>query len=226
MKVYSSFKQYVDPVYWAIRRGVPTGSEASRIITAKKMEYSTAAKGYIHQLLGDRLDAEYPRVTDGNAAMRRGTLMEPVSRRWYEYDAGTRVQEVGFVVSDCGRFGFSPDGLCLPGGVECKNPNSQTHVEWMLGDVCPSDHLAQCHFPLAVCSELEWWDFVSCCPGAPTVRVRVYRDSFTAKLKEHLERFWIEYEAARQVVEAKAGRKLPPFLHLSRPADGEAQAAA
>lgn len=213
MKVFSNFAQY-SPEYWQVRRGVPTASEFSSIITAKKQELAAGHRSYINKLVGDRLDAEYPRVNEhANAAMRRGTFMEPKSRRWYEYDTDTVVSEVGFVVSDCGRFGFSPDGWCPPGGVECKNPKPETHVEWLLAGSVPDEHLAQVHAPLALCAAIEWWDFVSYCPGAPALRIRVTRDGFTAKLSKCLEQFWANYIDALAKVEQKCGRLIVAAPH-------------
>lgn len=172
------------------------------------VELAAAHKGYINQLVGDLFDVAYPRVNDNaTPAMRRGSAMEPQSRRWYEYETGTTVEEVGFLKSDCGRFGISPDGLCLPGGVECKNPSVEAHTGWMLDGVIPAEHMAQVHAPLALCQEIEWWDFVSHCPGLPCIRIRAERNEFTAKLREALELFWPAYQATLDRVNRLCGKE-------------------
>ena len=57
----------------------------------------------------------------------------------------------------------------------------------------PHEYKAQVHGGLIV-SGYKWWDFVSYCHGCPQFWVRVYPDEFTAKLAQHLERFWEEYQ--------------------------------
>lgn len=215
MRIFRDFKQY-SPEWWAVRRGVPTASDFGKIITAKTQKLAEGHQSYINRLIGDSLDEHYPRLHQGNGAMQRGQAMEPRARDWYQSVVNADVEEVGFVISDCNRFGFSPDGMVLAkrGGLEVKNPEAGNHVEWLRAGVIPDEHKAQTYGPLVLCEELEWWDFVSYCPGAPNLRVRATRDDpYCEKLKCCLETFWKNFVDALAQVEKRAGRHLVAAPH-------------
>lgn len=185
--------------WWAVRRGVPTASEFDRIITPAKGQLAAGHTGYVHQLIADLFDPNYGQLESEYAslAMRRGVAREPESRRFYEFERGVSVRQVGFCLTGDGRFGCSPDFLVGEEGCgELKNPDPKTHIAWLLGGVVPAEHVAQCHGHLVV-SEYKWCDFVSYCPGMPSqLIVRVFPNEFTVKLRECLEQFWSNYQAA------------------------------
>ena len=183
-------EQY-DDRYWEVRRGIPTASEFSSIITPKTAKLSAAADTYICRLIGDLFDIEYPRKNDmATAAMRRGTEMEPESRRFYELEKNHEVQQVGFCLTDDGRFGCSPDALVNDDGVlELKNPMPSTQVEYLLAGVMPDEHKVQVHGHLIVTGR-KWCDLMCYCPGFPPLLVRQERDDFTHKLAVCLEQFY------------------------------------
>lgn len=195
MKIYD-FEQY-SPDWWRVRRGIPTASRYGSILTAKTMKLAAAHDTYINELIGDLFDLEYGHKDEvANAAMRRGTAMEPESRNAYEMECDVDVRQVGFLTTDDGRFGCSPDGLIgADGGLELKNPSAHTHVAWLRAGGLPDDHRAQVHGSLIV-SGRAWWDFYSYYPGLPSLRVRIAPDDYTAKLTEALEQFHGLYQAA------------------------------
>ena len=210
MKVFT-FDQYT-PEWWAARRGVPTASEFNKVMTPKKMELAAAAEGYIHRLIGDRLDPHYPRVSEYvSPAMQQGSDREKESRDWYEMERGLDVRKVWFCLSDDGRFGASPDGLVGDDGtLELKNPQPDTQVRYLLSDangpvLLPDEYLCQVHGQLIVTGR-AWVDFLSYCPGLPSFLVRVYPNEFTARLAEALETFWPLYQAAWKRIQALDGR--------------------
>lgn len=225
MKTYFDFAQG-SPEYWAKRRGVPTASEASRIITAVEGKPSKGGFGYACELVAQIYDPSYPRM-DGfaSSAMRNGQLMEGEARAWLEMEIG-QVRQVGFVTTDDGRFGCSPDALIVSGdeivgGVEIKSPDPKTHVAWLTealnGPLLPDDHKQQVHDCLAV-TGLPYWIFASYVDGLPPFYVRVEPDAYTAKLKESLESFWCVY----QMVLARV-RELGPEFKPAAVADARAE---
>ena len=72
-----------------------------------------------------------------SAPMKAGTFSEPAARTAYELEEGVMVEEVGMVVGDNERTGWSPDGLVndpqgnLVGAIESKCPRTTTHLGWM-----------------------------------------------------------------------------------------------
>lgn len=185
------FGQY-SPEWWAVRRGVPTASEFSRILTPAKWQYAAGAETYACELVGQHYDLTYGEVTEyATAAMRNGTIMEPEARRYYSLQTGTDVRQVGFCLTDCGRFGCSPDGLVGDdGGLELKHPLPATQVKWLYAGIVPAEYLAQIQGALLI-TQRKWWDFLSYYPGMEPLLVRVKPDDRTLLLAEALEKFWM-----------------------------------
>jgi hypothetical protein len=181
--------------WWKLRCGVPTSSNASRVIMPKKGELSSQADDYACELIAEKYDAYYGIQEDYvSAAMKNGSVMEPESRRFYEFERNCEVQQVGFCLTDDGRFGCSPDSLVGDcGGLELKNPKPATHIRYLLDNKLPDAYRPQVHWCLVVTGR-PWWDFLSYSPGLPHLLVRVEPDDFTEKLRACMEEFWTLYQ--------------------------------
>ena len=80
--------------------------------------------------------------------MKAGTFSEPEARKTYELEEGVMVEQVGFIVGDDERTGYSPDGLVGErGAIEAKCPKTTTHLRWMDEGVIPEEH-RQCNYGL------------------------------------------------------------------------------
>lgn len=81
-----------------------------------------------------------------NAAMRTGTEQEPLARMHYEAMTGNLVQEVGFITTDDGLFGLSPDGLIGTDGVlEIKTMVSSDTLFTAVAEGDISAYIDQCN---------------------------------------------------------------------------------
>lgn len=190
-----NFEQYSEQ-WWEIRRGVPTASRFHKIITPKTGKLSASADELICELVAERVQPG-PVEPDRpiNRAMEHGIQTEDEARGWYEFDRDAKVQQVGFCLSDCGRFGCSPDGLIGDdGGLELKCPELRTQVRYLLDGGLPDEYKAQVHGSLIVTGR-QWWDFVSYAPGLPQHVVRVVPDSYTELLRAALDQFWERYQS-------------------------------
>ena len=127
-----------------------------------------------------------------NAAMERGTRLEPVARTDFEYSHGVKVEEVGFVVNHeiSSHIGASPDGLIDGGksGVEFKCPQPATHLGYHRTGGLPSAYKAQVHGCMAVTGAQSWW-FYSFCPGMKEYSLLIERDEYTENLLQCLREF-------------------------------------
>ena len=179
------------------RRGIPTASEFSRIITPAKWQYAAGAATYICELIAERYNPNYGFYDEfASLAMANGTLREPEARRYFEFTTGLEVKQVGFCLSDCGRYGASPDALVGDdGGLEIKAPDLKTHVKWCLEGELPKEHAAQVHGCMHVTGRSHWW-WMSYCPPLPELLIRVERDEKTEQLAETVEKFCGEYAEA------------------------------
>jgi hypothetical protein len=191
-------EQY-SPEWWAARAGLPTASNADRIITASGKP-SASADAYIAELIDEvvrpldqRSREEQAAAFQGNRHTDRGNAYEPKAREWHRLVTGAKVREVGLIISADGRTACSPDVLVLAdkglqGGAEFKAPEGKKHVLWMLEGGLPKEHRQQVHFSLAT-SDLDFWDFVSYCPGYKPFKVRVTPDDYTETLRGLIDGF-------------------------------------
>ena len=190
------FPQY-SPEWVAVRSGIPTASQFGRIMTPAQRKYSSQAREYALELL-DQRHRGYSRDAHCSPEMQHGLDTEPEARAWYAFDTGRDVQQVGFCLSDCGRFGCSPDGLVGDdGGLEIKCPQPVTHLKYLDEGVVPTQYLPQIHGSLLVTGR-AWWDFLSYCPGYPPLVLRVTPSDFTERLAELLEVFCLELIETRK----------------------------
>jgi len=153
-------------------------------------------------------DAAAERKLSFMVAIQRGNHLEPAARAFYGRKTGFKVEQVGFVSSDCGKYGMSPDGLIMetgtitgahvPSGItpvkirrvlEIKCPMPETHRRWLLehygkGTV-PADHFYQCQMAMVAC-ECDSVDFLSFCPGEAPLLVTLHRSEITEQLADGL----------------------------------------
>src|SRR5690606_40247877 len=120
------------PEWLQARLGIPTASQADRILTPSKLKPAAAAREYLHQLLAEWV-LGYPIEWAGNSQyMQRGTDLEAEARAAYELEMGVDVQTTGLLLTDDGMFGGSADGRGGDtGGVEIKFPAVQTHIGYL-----------------------------------------------------------------------------------------------
>jgi hypothetical protein len=127
-----------------------------------------------------------------NAAMQWGAEQEPFARELYEnLNGDIPVEQVGFIKRD-DYVGCSPDGLIgIDGTLECKCPNTSTHISYILKDRLPSKYTPQVQGQLWITNR-KWCDFVSFDPRiARKIHIiRVERDEdYIVNLAIEVERF-------------------------------------
>lgn len=155
------------------RLGIPTASQADRIITPKTRKASSQAVDYRNRLLAEWLTG-FPMEPVTTMWMERGVELEPEARQWYSFQRDVEVEQVGFILRDDGLFGGSPDGLIGGDGVlEIKCPTLSHHVGYLIGD--GPDHTGQVQSLMYLTGRV-WADVVSYNPDLPPVVRRVERD--------------------------------------------------
>jgi putative phage-type endonuclease len=172
------------------RLGVATASNFAKIITSTGAESKTL-ETYALELASQKMLVE-PEECYKNSAMRRGNELEPVAREVYEQETLEPVQEIGLMISDCGNYGYSSDGLVGDDGlIEIKCPQATTHFEYIVNKKLPTAYKAQVQGGLWV-SGRQWCDFVSYHPNFKENKlfiIRVERDEeFIQKLAVLVEK--------------------------------------
>ena len=85
------------------------------------------------------------------------------------------IRNVGFIETDDGICGCSPDAIGDDFGVEIKSPMPTNHVRYLLSGEVPEDYIVQVHFSLFV-TGLSHWYFMSYRRLMPPLILRVERD--------------------------------------------------
>ena len=212
------------PEWSALRAGIPTASEFDQIVTADW----TLRKGEMLQTYLNRKLAEkrLGRPLDGKASsfeMEQGTMREDDAIPWYEMRFETVIDRPGFITTDDGRIGCSPDGMIGDlqlklaagwGGIEVKCPAAHTHTGWLRKGELPKDHAAQVHGCMLV-TGAAWWKFLSFRPGFDPLLLTVNRDAeiqmaLRGALNQFLELFDSEWKRLGWTAPKKAVRETAP----------------
>lgn len=154
-------EQRTDAWYQA-RLGKVTASRLADVMAKTKSGYAASRQNYMAELICQRLTGK-PEEGFTNAAMMRGTELEPVAREMYalnEFDAV--ISEVGLIDHPTiAGFAASPDGLVNDDGlIEIKCPNTWTHLQTLKTGVPKRQYLLQMHAQM-MCTGRKWCDFVS-----------------------------------------------------------------
>jgi len=178
------------PEWFKLRRGIPTGSEFGRIVTPAKGEIAKGGDTYAYELVSESL-GWYRSEFKGSPDTERGHRLEKEALRWLRLHHGIKSRPVGFLLSDCGRYGCSPDALTESGEpVEVKCPSEPVFIKWWESGCLPDDHKAQCHGEM-ILAGADYCHFVAYSENQylDGIYIRVERDEFTAKLQAALIKF-------------------------------------
>ena len=150
--------------WFTARLGKVTASKISDVMAKTKSGYSASRQNYMTQLICERL-TQSPTETYSNAAMQRGTELEPIARETYI------LNQFDVTVTD--------DGLI---GIKC--PNTWTHLEFMQSLKPKREYILQMQWQM-ICTDRKWCDFVSYDDRLPENLsykcVRIYHDDVLAK---------------------------------------------
>ena len=174
-----------------LRLGIPTASCFDKILTAEKLALSKSSAPYMHTLLAEWIFGA-PLESFEGGWMKRGKDLEAEAVSAYEFQREVDSSTVGFVTTDDGMIGASPDRLVGSDGLlEMKCPALQTHVGYMLNPQSLKDeYRIQTQGQLWVCGDREWSDIVSFYPGFPLVVVRSNVDTKASlALSTHIPAF-------------------------------------
>jgi putative phage-type endonuclease len=139
---------------------------ASRYTDVLAKPETAAYRGYLLQIVTERLTQQSQESGFVNEAMQWGTDTEPLARAAYEVDTGDVVTECGLILRDDWIAG-SPDGLIGDEGlIEIKCPRSTTHIDWIDAGGLPAKHKPQVQGLLLVTGR-KWAHFCSYDPRMP-----------------------------------------------------------
>lgn len=186
-----------------LRLGIPTASNFHKIVTPTG-KLSTQARSYMFSLIAEQL-LGYPMDNLDNIAwIARGKQLEPQAVEMYEFDRDVETDPVGFITTDDGRIGCTPDRLIRghKAALELKCPAPNTHICYMV-DGFGTDYIPQAQGQMYV-GGFDWVDRYSYHPELPPVLHRTCRDdAFIEKLDRALTHFCDEKAAVLAKVRAR-----------------------
>jgi putative phage-type endonuclease len=219
MKIYEDLVQGTES-WGEVRKGVATASNADRIITPAKGELSKSAHDYACEILAAQmLPATWWYATDDyqSEAMAHGTNTEAEARAYFELETGKSVRQVGFIATDCGRAGCSPDGLVGEDELlELKCPQLKAQIKYLLDGKLPDAYNPQVHWQLVV-TGFKACHFLSYAQGLPPLLLRVEPDEYTEKVRAAMQKFFELLAELRAKLDKVSPLKVPTLDQGSNP---------
>ena len=173
----------------ALRLGRPTASEFHRIVTPTG-KLSTQSRAYAHRLVAERLLNRPMDSIDNLQWVAHGKTNEAAAGKMLEFEHDMQTRAVGFITTDDGQIGASPDRLIvgMNGAVEIKCCSPQVHVGYML-DGFGADYIVQVQGQMLV-GEFDFVIRYGFHPEMPSVFERTNRDEpLIARLRTALDEF-------------------------------------
>lgn len=174
--------------WFEARKGLPTGSGFSRIMTTK-FEYSKGANKYAWDLVGESFGIEEKRFV--TAAMQHGIDFEDEAAFSYSLLSADPVTECGFCFQDERKlWGVSPDRFVGEDGLlEIKCPQPAKMMEYHEQKRLPPYYGPQVYGQLLVTGR-KWLDFFAYHPEIKPFLMRIESDqAIQSKVQDCLERF-------------------------------------
>ncbi len=166
------------PEWAALRRGVVTASNISKILTPAQLKISKAT-GYLHDFCRQKLD-EMSYGGFSNHSMDRGHLEEEIALKIYTEKYGP-VRKCGFVENDNYGFkiGCSPDALLgEDSGIQVKSFTPNNQFGNVIDDAIKPEHMMQVQFEMLVTGRKKW-EMVYQSSGTHMIRHHITTDTST-----------------------------------------------
>lgn len=201
-----------------LRAGIPTASEMDALITPKfKIKTGKEPETYLNKKVAEKWQGG-PLPQFQGFDMEQGTILESEAIPWFELQFDTTVNRVGFITTDDGLAGCSPDGLLSTDcGLELKCPKAETHVGYLRRAVLPDDYVIQVHASMFI-TGFKQWKFLSYRRGFPQLVLTIERnEEYHEVIADALDLFTQKFdEAMARMTEINGGlpRSLAPLTPL------------
>ncbi len=159
--------------------GIPTAACLDQLLTPEfELRKGEMPKTLVYKKVAEKIqNRPLIDLSQSSFMMEQGMIVEEEARPWFELEYDKKVKKVGFITTDDGRCGCSPDGL-IEGedcGLEIKSPAAHTHVKYLVNGVLPKEYVAQVYGSMFV-TGFKKWMFVSYRRGFPALVLAIQRD--------------------------------------------------
>lgn len=201
MPIFDWAMEQNTPEWYAKRGGIPTASMFDHVLTPKKMELAAGRKKYACRLIAERLLNWQADDLSGIKQIMDGKTNEPFAVAQLEEIYEIETQKIGFIRTNDGRFGASPDRVA---GVNLE----RTRINTVLEVKCPTipvqmerlifgqEDAYRCQVQgqlwIAEAEKAIFYSYTTC---TPAYELETGRDeAFIKKLVDALEQFSDELE--------------------------------
>lgn len=185
--------------------GIPTASGLDNLITPTgEIRKGEMPKTYLFKKVAESWRGR-PLLDLNTFSTEQGMIIEEEARPFFELETDQKVRQVGFIMTDDGKFGCSPDGLIgEDNGIEIKCPAAHTHVKYLVNGELPPEYVPQVHGSMYV-TGFPRWTFLSYRRGFPPLILEIKRDeTIIAAISEALGEFHAKFEDAKSRLESYA----------------------
>ena len=182
--------------------GIPTAASLDQLLTPEfELRKGEMPKTLVYKKVAEKLQNRPLIDLDKSSfMMEQGMIIEEEARPWYALEYDKTIKQVGFITSDDGRVGCSPDGL-IEGeecGLEIKSPAAHTHVKYLVNGVLPKEYVAQVYGSMFVTGFRKWL-FVSYRRGFPALVLEIPRhQTIMDQIAKAVDSFHSEFDQAMQ----------------------------
>lgn len=204
MKIHDVSQKTLD--WMMLHVGIPTASGLHNIVTPEfEIRKGEMPRSYMHLKLAEAW-LKRPVLELSTFSIEQGEIVETEARPFFELETDQKVREVGFLTTDDGLFGCSPDGLIGDDcGLEIKCPSAQVHVKYLVNGMLPKEYAAQVHGSMFV-TGFPSWKFLSYRRNFPPLIITVKRDEeIMEQIGKALKEFTAAFEEAKQKLAAYQG---------------------
>ena len=196
----------------AARAGRLTASAAKSILTPLfKVKDGKAVDTLISRALSEKWLGRPLPDEDGflSLPVEFGKILEIEAKPMFRLLTDLEISNVGFMESEDGFCGCSPDAAGCDFGVEIKSPMMPNHVKYLLANKVPDDYIVQCHFSMFV-SGFPRWYFMSYRRMMPSLIIAVERDEkIQESIAEAVALFAAKMQSGWKTLIEKNGGKEP-----------------
>ncbi len=159
--------------------GIPSAAALDQLLTPEfELRKGEMPKTYVYKKVAEVIqNRPVIDLSTSSFMMEQGMILESEARPWFELEYDKKIKQVGFITTDDGRCGCSPDGLILNDecGIEIKCPSAPIHVKYLVNSVLPKEYATQVLGSMFV-TGFRKWIFVSYRRGFPALVLEIYRD--------------------------------------------------
>jgi hypothetical protein len=188
---------------WAkLHCGIPTASGFSNLLTPEfKIRTGEMMKSYVYLKIAEKWRGE-PVLDLSTFSIEQGEILETEAKPFFELETGRKIFEAGFIQSDDGLTGCSPDGLLEhDNGLELKCPSAPVHVKYLAEGILPKEYAVQVFGEMYVTGRPKW-TFMSYRRNFPPFILEVQSDDrLMNQITMALRQFYALYDQALSAIQ-------------------------